>query len=87
MQKHWKPPSVEPPPSSNAHSAEEEDTKTDRPWIDVILHSKAILDMKSRLVPAGPGSLCAKLVAMNERLRTRCPDRVAPDEVNRVFRY
>lgn len=93
MRKHWKPPCIEPSPSSNAHSAEEGDTSESRiddiehPRIDVILRSKAILDMKSRLVPAGPGSLCAKLVAMNEKLRTRCPDRVAPDEVNKVFRY
>ena len=90
MQKHWKPPCIEPLPSSNAHGAEEEDsseTKIGPPPIDAILRSKAMLDMKSRLVPAGPGSLCAKLVAMNEKLRTRCPDRVAPDEVNRVFRY
>jgi len=90
MQKHWKPACIEPSPSSDLPSSEEGDTseaRTQDPRIDSILRSKATLEMKSRLVPAGPGSLCAKLVAMNEKLRTRCPDRVAPDEVNRVFRY
>ena len=89
MRKYWKPTCIEPSPPSNPPGSEEDNISeaTQDPRIDTILRSKAILDMKSRLVPAGPGSLCAKLVAMNERLRTRCPDRVAPDEVNRVFRY
>ena len=92
MRKHWKPARIGPPSSSDSPSPEEDRTseavvKSQDPRINAILRSKATLDMKSRLVPAGPGSLCAKLVAMNEKLRTRCPDRVAPDEVNRVFRY
>jgi len=92
MRKYWKPATIGPPPSSDSPDPEGDNssetiTRTQDPQIDAILHSKGTLDMKSRLVPAGPGSLCAKLVAMNEKLRTRCPDRVAPDEVNRVFRY
>ena len=90
MRKYWKPACIEPSLSSGLSSAEEEgtsETRTKDPGIDAILRSKTMLDMRSRLVPAGPGSLCAKLVAMNEKLRTRCPDRVAPDEVNKVFRY
>ena len=89
MRKYWKPANIEPSPSSDPPDTEGKNTSeaTQDPQIDTILRSKAILDVKSRLVPAGPGSLCAKLVAMNERLRTRCPDRVAPDEVNKVFRY
>lgn len=55
--------------------------------INTLIEAKARLDISIRLVPSGPGSLCAKLVSMNEKLRTRCPDRVAPDEVNRVYRY
>ena len=91
MRKYWKPACIEPSPSSDSLNPEEDNTSeaiagTQDPRIDTILHSKSILDMKSRLVPAGPSSLCAKLVAMNEKLRTRCPDRVAPDEVNKVFR-
>ena len=91
MGKYWKPACIEPSSSSDSPGPEEDNTseaiaKTQDPRIDAILRSKAMLDMKSRLVPAGPGSLCAKLVAMNEKLRTRCPDRVAPDEVNKVFR-
>lgn len=88
MRKYWKPaciaPSSEPSGSQEANVPE---SNSHDPKISLILRSKATLDMKSRLVPAGPGSLCAKLVAMNEKLRTRCPDRVAPDEVNKVFRY
>jgi hypothetical protein len=90
MRKYWKPACIEPSPSSDTPDAEGEsssEARAEGPQIDVILRSKATLDMRSRLVPAGPGSLCAKLVAMNEKLRTRCPDRVAPDEVNKVFRY
>lgn len=85
MRKYWKPVCIEPSPPSDVPSASE--ARIEGPRIDALLRSKAMLDMKSRLVPAGPGSLCAKLVAMNEKLRTRCPDRVAPDEVNKVFRY
>ena len=85
MRKYWKPVCIVPLPGTEEEGASE--ARTDGPRIDTILRSKAMLDMKSRLVPAGPGSLCAKLVAMNEKLRTRCPDRVAPDEVNKVFRY
>lgn len=55
--------------------------------IKTLVDAKARLDISIRLVPSGPGSLCAKLVAMNEKLRTRCPDRIAPDEVNQVYRY
>lgn len=86
MRKYWKPACIEPSPSSGSQEDNTSESSQD-PRIDIVLRSKATLDMKSRLVPAGPGSLCAKLVAMNEKLRTRCPDRVAPDEVNRVFRY
>lgn len=85
MRKYWKPVCIEPSPG--AEEGDTSEARTEGPRIDAILRSKGMLDMKSRLVPAGPGSLCAKLVAMNEKLRTRCPDRVAPDEVNRVFRY
>lgn len=90
MRKYWKPARIAPLPSSEPSSSGEGDSSeanSQDPRISPILRSKATLDMKSRLVPAGPGSLCAKLVAMNEKLRTRCPDRVAPDEVNKVFRY
>ena len=91
MRKHWKPARIGPPHPSCSTGSEDNTSeaivKTQDPRIDAILRSKTTLDMKSRLVPAGPGSLCAKFVAMNEKLRTRCPDRVAPDEVNRVFRY
>ena len=90
MRKYWKPATIERPPSLNPHGSEggnASEADSQDPPIDSILRSKASLDMKSRLVPAGPGSLCAKLVAMNEKLRTRCPDRVASDEVNNVFRY
>ena len=88
MGKYWKPPSgIAPLPHSEPFSSEGDDLSEADLRISPILRSKATLDMKSRLVPAGPGSLCAKLVAMNERLRIRCPDRVAPDEVNKVFRY
>ena len=92
MRKHWKPARIGPPPPFDSPGAEEDGApeaiaRIHDLRIDAILRSKATMDMKSRLVPAGPGSLCAKLVAMNEKLRTRCPDRVAPDEVNRVFRY
>lgn len=86
MRKHWKPGCIEDLPPSSSSLSEGETSPQDPP-IDPILRSKNVLVMKSRLVPAGPGSLCAKLVAMNEKLRTRCPDRVAPDEVNKVFRY
>ncbi|KAF9793075.1 hypothetical protein BJ322DRAFT_100029 [Thelephora terrestris] len=88
MRKYWKPACIEGLPSSDgsekggAAEASPQDS-----GIDQILRSNAQLVIKSRLVPAGPSSLCAKLVAMNEKLRTRCPDRVAPDEVNQVFRY
>jgi hypothetical protein len=89
MRKYWKPACIEPSPSSDSPGSEDNtsEERTQDPRIDTILRSKAILDMKSRLVPAGPGSLCAKLVAMNEKLRTGCPDQVAPDEINKVFRY
>ena len=89
MGKYWKPAYIAPLPPSEPLNPEEDNLPEAEPQtqINPILRSKATLDMKSRLVPAGPGSLCAKLVAMNERLRTRCPDRVAPDEVNKVFRY
>ena len=90
MRKYWKPARIALLPSSEPFSSEEDNTSevnSQDPQVSPILRSKATLEMKSRLVPAGPGSLCAKLVAMNEKLRTRCPDRVAPDEVNRVFRY
>ena len=92
MRKYWKPACIGPSPSSDPPGPEDDNTsgataRTQDPRIESIVRSKATLDMKSRLIPAGPGSLCAKLVAMNEKLRTRCPDRVAPDEVNRVFRY
>lgn len=90
MRKHWKPTRIALLPSSEPFGPDEADaseTISQDARISPILHSKATLEMKSRLVPTGPGSLCAKLVAMNEKLRTRCPDRVAPDEVNQVFRY
>lgn len=90
MRKHWKPIRIEhlpPSDSSGSEGGKAPETSSQDPPIDPILRSKSVLVMKSRLVPAGPGSLCAKLVAMNEKLRTRCPDRVAPDEVNKVFRY
>lgn len=90
MRKYRKPTRITVSSSSEPFSSEEGDASeanSQDPQINPVLRSKAMLDMKSRLVPAGPGSLCAKLVAMNERLRTRCPDRVAPDEVNKVFRY
>lgn len=90
MRKYWKPALIAPSPPSDSFSSKTgnaSEANSPNTQISLILRSKATLDMKSRVVPAGPGSLCAKLVAMNERLRTRCPDRIAPDEVNKVFRY
>lgn len=72
--------------TTTASASSESDLPPD-PAIKTLSECKAQLDISTRLVPSGPGSLCAKLVAMNEKLRTRCPDRVAPEEVNRVFRY